>query len=211
MSIEKELYIIRHGQTAYNAQGLVQGRGIDAPLNELGIQQAKAFYAVYGKMQFDALYSSTLLRAKQTLEPFKHLGVVHHVSPLLDEISWGEAEGSASFSDHSDLFKELLNEWRSGNVHYSLPGGESPFELQQRQMAFIQELQATSYKRVLIATHGRFIRAFMCTLTGKPLSEMETFEHNNLCLYVVHYLSDGTFSIAEHNNQHHLADLINRP
>ena len=58
--VEKEIYIVRHGQTDLNAQGIVQGKGVDAPLNELGQKQANAFYEAYKHVPFDALYSSII-------------------------------------------------------------------------------------------------------------------------------------------------------
>jgi probable phosphoglycerate mutase len=207
--IEKEIYIIRHGQTALNAQGIVQGKGVNAPLNELGQKQAAAFYEAYKHVKFEVVYTSTLLRAIQTVAAFVKAGIPHIADADLDEISWGEAEGNKNFTDHSELFHQLLKEWKSGNIYYKFPGGESPFDLQQRQLRFIEKLKQSTHKTILIATHGRFIRAFMCTLTEKPLSEMDNFEHTNLCLYKVNLLSNGTFEIEWHNNQAHLMELMN--
>ena len=206
--IQKEIYIIRHGQTDLNAQGIVQGKGVNAPLNELGQKQAAAFHEAYKHVKFDVVYTSSLLRAIQTAEAFVMAGIPHIADADLDEISWGEAEGNKSFTDHSDLFNELLREWKSGNIYYKFNGGESPFDLQQRQLRFIENLKQTNYKTVLMATHGRFIRALMCTLTQTPLSEMDNFDHTNLCLYKVNLLSNGTFQIEQHNNQAHLAELM---
>lgn len=207
--IEKEIYVIRHGQTAYNAQGIVQGKGIDAPLNELGVKQSNAFYEVYKHVRFDVVYTSTLLRAQQTAKRFLDIGIPHIITADLDEISWGDAEGSGNFTDHSEMFNNLLKEWKNGNTHYALPGGESPNDVQQRQLRFIAELKQSSVKTVLIATHGRYIRSLMCTISNLPLSQMDTFEHANLCLYKVNLLSNGKFEIEQHNNQHHLEELTN--
>lgn len=207
-TIEKEIYIIRHGQTALNAQGIVQGKGIDASLNEFGRKQAAAFYEAYKHVKFDVIYTSSLTRTKETAEAFIKAGIPHIADSNLDEISWGEAEGNSSFTDNSELFEQLLGEWRSGNIYYKFDGGESPFDLQQRQLKFLERLKASADKLILIATHGRFIRAFMCTILGRPLSDMEQFDHTNLCLYKVNLMSDGTFEIEQHNNQAHLTELM---
>lgn len=207
-TIEKEIYIIRHGQTALNAQGIVQGKGIDASLNDFGRKQAAAFYQAYKHVKFEVVYTSSLTRTKETAEAFIKAGIPHIADPNLDEISWGEVEGNSGFTDNSELFEELLGQWRSGNHYYSFPGGESPFDLQQRQLKFLETLKASKEKLILIATHGRFIRAFMCTILGQPLSNMDQFDHTNLCLYKVNLLSDGTFEIEQHNNQEHLTELM---
>src|SRR5690606_41217146 len=56
-----------------NLKGIVQGRGIDSPLNETGKKQAEAFYAHYRDVAFDKIYTSTLLRTHQTVAPFAGL------------------------------------------------------------------------------------------------------------------------------------------
>lgn len=206
--IIRELYIIRHGQTDHNAKGIIQGKGVDLPLNETGRKQARAFFEAYKYTGFDALFTSTLLRAQQTVHPFKNDQVPHHVFSELDEISWGDLEGKITTLESDANFKELVNRWRSGELHARpSPGGESPLDLQQRQLRFIEQLEQFDYKKILIATHGRFIRAFMCTLTGKPLSEMEDFQHVNLCLYKVNQLPGNKFEIEKHFEISHLEGL----
>jgi broad specificity phosphatase PhoE len=204
--IERELYIIRHGQTDNNAKGIIQGRGVDLSLNEKGRQQAQAFFDVYKKVPFEVIYSSTLKRAQETVAPFAGLGIKHESFPELDEISWGDMEGSVPTNESSLVFQSLINSWKAGDIHAKpSPTGESPHELQQRQHQFLKYLLSTQYQKILIATHGRFIRAFMCTLTGRPLNEMETFTHSNLCLYKVRQNTDGKFEIELHCDMDHLS------
>ncbi len=204
----KELYIIRHGQTDHNARGIVQGKGVDLPLNETGRKQSYAFFKAYRHIPFDVIYTSTLKRAQESIEPFKALGIKHEIYSELDEISWGDLEGTISTYESDLLFQTLLMKWRSGEIHEKpSPTGESPYELQQRQKKFMDMLLLTPYKKILIATHGRFIRAFMCTITQRPLSEMENFKHINLCLYKVNQKLDGGFEIELNCEQKHLIGL----
>lgn len=206
--IKRELYIIRHGETDHNAKGIVQGRGVDLSLNAKGRQQAQAFFEAYKQVPFDIVYSSTLKRAQETIESFKQKGVPHQIFSELDEISWGDLEGTVATMESDIVFQSLINKWKSGDIHAKPSAtGESPFELQQRQKKFIDHLLSTPHQKVLIASHGRFIRAFMCTLTGKPLSEMETFTHSNLCLYKVNQIDDDSFEIELHHERGHLSDL----
>ncbi len=202
--IQKELFIIRHGETDHNAKGIVQGKGVNLPLNEKGRWQSEKFHEAYKHVQFDKLYASSLLRAQQSIALFKNSGVPLEIRDELDEISWGEMEGVVNTLESDASFKNMLAEWKSGNIHAKYNNGESPFELQQRQLRFIEYLKNTPDKRVLIATHGRFIRAFMCTLSDLPLMEMETFHHQNLCLYKVNLLTDGSFKIEIRCHTEHL-------
>lgn len=206
--IVKELYVIRHGQTEHNAKGIIQGRGVNLSLNETGRKQANAFFEAYKHVPFDKLYSSSLIRAKETIDSFIELGIPYQSFPELDEISWGNLEGSVSTLESDATFQNLVKRWREGDVHAKTsPSGESPYDLQQRQKRFIDYLLHTPDKKVLIATHGRFIRAFMCTLTGLPLSEMENFTHVNLCLYKVNLHDSGRFEIELNCDKTHLSSL----
>lgn len=205
--IRKELYIIRHGQTDHNLKGIVQGKGVNLPLNDLGRRQAQAFFEAYRHIPFDGIYTSTLLRAQETIYPFRDIGCSYEIFPELDEISWGEMEGTQTVMESSDIFKNLTDEWRSGNIDAKPPLGESPRELQDRQKRFIDHILHTPDRNILISMHGRAIRCMMCTLTDTPLSQMEDFPHVNLTLYKVNLMADGRFEIEKFNDQEHLGDL----
>jgi len=205
--IRKELYIIRHGQTDHNLKGIVQGKGVNLPLNELGQRQAQAFFDAYSDVPFDGMYTSTLLRAQQTIYPFRDLGLSYEIFSELDEISWGEMEGTYTVMENSDVFKTLIDEWRAGNIDAKPTGGESPRELQDRQKRFINHILHTPDRNILISMHGRAIRSMLCTLTDTPLSRMEEFPHVNLTLYKVNLLSGGTFEIEKFNDQEHLKNI----
>ena len=206
--IQKELYIIRHGQTDHNAKGIIQGKGVNLSLNDKGRQQADAFFNAYKHVPFEIIYTSSLKRAQESASKFANLGIETQAFSELDEISWGDFEG-AHVTHESDVeFKLLLDKWKSGDVHAKpSPSAESPFELQLRQKKFVEHLLSTPHKKILIATHGRFIRAFMCTLTGLPLSEMENFHHVNLCLYKVNLHDTGKFEIELNCEQGHLQNI----
>ena len=68
-----KLYLIRHGETDYNRQGIVQGGGVDSSLNDLGRRQAEAFFEHYKHLRFDAVYVSALKRTHETLAPWRTL------------------------------------------------------------------------------------------------------------------------------------------
>jgi bisphosphoglycerate-dependent phosphoglycerate mutase len=68
---KKTIYLIRHGQTDFNKQGIVQGSGVDSSLNEEGHAQARKFYEAYHHINFDKIYVTELQRTHQTVAPFK--------------------------------------------------------------------------------------------------------------------------------------------
>ena len=66
------LCIVRHGETAWNAEHRVQGQ-LDVPLNGIGLRQAEAVGRALKDERFDAVYSSDLTRARQTAAPILNL------------------------------------------------------------------------------------------------------------------------------------------
>lgn len=206
--IQKELYIIRHGETDHNAKGIIQGKGVDLSLNETGRKQAEAFYNAYKRIPFEVIYTSSLRRAQESIELFKQHNIPHFAHSELDEISWGDLEGKITTHETDASFREVIAKWQAGEIHVKPSAtGESPYDLQQRQSRFVSKLIETPHSRILIATHGRFIRAFMCTLTGLPLSKMEEFNHVNLCLYKVVMHENGKFEIVLNCDRAHLDAL----
>lgn len=200
----KTLYIVRHGQTDLNKQGIVQGRGMNTDLNAEGRIQAGMFYESYKHVAFDKIYISELKRTQQSIQQFIDAGIPYQKLAGLDELAWGIHEGQASTPDTKAAFLKLMRDWTSGKLDSKFERGESPNEVQARQKEALNIIMShPEEENVLICMHGRAMRLFLCLLTGKPLTEMETFPHQNLVLYKVTY--DGSeFQIAEFNNAIHL-------
>src|SRR5690606_28945399 len=127
--LERTFYIIRHGQTDLNKQGIVQGRGVNSPLNAHGQKQAEAFYKHYQHVPFDRVITSTLQRTHQTVENFINAGVPWTQHEGLDEISWGIYEGQTQDEDIMSGFNNLIESWISGNLDISVDEGETPNEM----------------------------------------------------------------------------------
>ncbi len=204
--MEKTLYIIRHGQTDFNLKGIVQGRGVDSPLNETGKKQAEAFYAHYRDVDFDKIYTSTLVRTHQTVAPFT--GIPKKQLAGLDEIGWGIYEGKEQSPEIMAGFTDLVERWRLGELDRAVEGGETPQQLAVRQREALEYiLSRPDEKTVLICMHGRAMRVFLCLLIEQDIASMDEFPHTNTALYKVHY--DGErFSIVDAYNIEHLAGLL---
>ncbi|MHB8209289.1 histidine phosphatase family protein [Mucilaginibacter sp.] len=202
--IQKTLYIVRHGQTDLNKRGIVQGRGMNTDLNDEGRKQAGLFFNAYKNVPFDKIYISELKRTQQSIQPFIDLGIPYEKLEGLDELAWGIHEGQASTAETTAQFLKLVRDWVDGKLDSKFEGGESPNEVMARQKIALDIIMShPQEKTVLICMHGRAMRLLLCLLTGKSLSEMETFPHQNLVLYKVTY--DGNkFEIVDFNNAEHL-------
>lgn len=202
--MDKELYIIRHGETDLNKQGIIQGRGIDSDLNDTGRAQAAAFYKMYAAVPFDKVYTSALKRTHQTVKGFIDAGLPWEKHPELDELAWGEWEGKQTSENAVGAFKDITEKWQSGDYDAHFAGGESPNDVAIRLKEIITVLKSrTEEKLILVCMHGRALRLLMCLISNKPLSEMYDFPHQNTGLYKVSLTGDQ-FTITETNNTDHL-------
>lgn len=204
MPIKQELYIIRHGETEFNKQRIIQGRGVDTSLNETGKTQAHAFFEAHRHLSFDRIYSSELLRSIQTIEPFREQGYEIFQRHELNEIDWGNYEGLIPTDHMKSAYKDVVEKWRAGKMTAKIDGGESPVELQFRQKQFIHQELKHQQGRILICMHGRAMRVFLCTLLNQGLDQMDDYPHENLTLYLVKG-APGNYTVELSNHTAHLA------
>ena len=183
----------------------MQGRGIDASLNETGIKQAEEFYQAYKNIAFDKVYTSTLKRSHESVVRFIGDGISHEAHAGLDEISWGDHEGAEASEDRNEYFKDIIQRWNQGNTFLKIQGGESPEDVAERQTQVIERILSSSEELILVCMHGRAIRILLCKLLNLPLSKMDSFEHANLGLYILEY-SDEAFNIHLENSTEHILE-----
>ncbi|WP_421939541.1 histidine phosphatase family protein [Pedobacter sp.] len=204
----KQIYIIRHGETELNRQGIVQGRGINSDLNDTGRAQAEAFYQTYKTIPFDKIYTSSLKRTWQTVQKFIDSKLDWEQLTGLDELAWGVWEGKPNTEASREAFRAMLETWQHGDYTAHFEGGESVQDVYDRLKEPMQVLMnRPEEKTVLLCMHGRAMRVFLCLLLNKPLSEMTEFPHQNTVLYKIGF-ENGQFSVLEFNNVIHLDGLV---
>lgn len=201
------IYLVRHGQTDFNVQGIVQGSGVDSSLNATGRAQAAQFFAAYRSVPFDRVYTSALRRTQESVQAFIDLGIPHESHAALNEISWGVREGTRITFEEDVEYQHVLGQWERGQTDARLLGGESPDEVAARQRPFIDLFTSRpADRRVLVCMHGRAMRVLLCQLLSYPLSGMELFEHRNLCLYELEF-TGSLFSVRRFLDTAHLNQL----
>ncbi|MCB0694692.1 MAG: histidine phosphatase family protein, partial [Saprospiraceae bacterium] len=120
----KEIYIIRHGETDLNRQGIVQGSGVDPSLNNTGRQQAESFFRMYHQHPFELVITSTLRRSRETVQSFIDLPLPWMETPQINEISWGDHEGRPSEPWMVDAYQKMIARWAEGDLSAHLNNGE---------------------------------------------------------------------------------------
>lgn len=145
------VYAIRHGKTEFNAKHLINGQ-LEDPLIPEGFAQVEAVASSVPK-SIKQIYSSSLLRAKQTAEILnKGLNAKISLHDELKEICFGTLEGTDWSSDVKEKHRSLKFDWHAQN-------GESVEDVTTRLLKILKTIKATSNDgEALIVTHGGIIR-----------------------------------------------------
>ena len=195
----KKIYVVRHGQTDFNLKGVVQGSGIDAPINETGRLQANLFFEKNQHLPIDQIYFSGLIRTKQSIERFLQMGIPSSSLPELNEISWGIYEGTPMDKVENQYYLDMLSSWNEGFLDHKIDKGESPLDVAKRLSRAVDIIRASEGKHILVCMHGRAIRILMCLLLGYDLRFMDAFKHQNLCCYELNMLDSGQIQLESYS------------
>lgn len=154
-----DLYLVRHGATAWTNTGQHTGR-TDLPLLPEGEQQARNLGRFLRGMQFAAVYSSDLKRALRTsqLTGFDH----PEITPLLREFDYGDYEGmtSSEIWQHRPGWQIFVD---------GCPGGEAPAEVYARAQSFLARLAGLEGAAIAFS-HGHFLRALAVAWVGLDIA-----------------------------------------
>lgn len=207
-----QIYWIRHGETDWNARRIIQGRKINAPLNENGKRQALFFAQYYQNVHFHHMYTSPLLRCIQTVMPLvEQKNLPFTILPELIEFDWGLAEGEENEELRNLYYYGSIQRWEKGDYHEPCPGGESPLSALNRILKawyFILERHQTGNQTLLICTHSRISRIFFCHLFQLPLSEMQRFPIHNVGLYLFSIDPENGLQCLKQNDITHLQTCV---
>jgi broad specificity phosphatase PhoE len=151
------IYLARHGQTAYNLEGRFQGQ-LPVPLDDTGRDQAAELAERAAGHDFRALWSSPLLRAHETAQIVaQRIGLSAREDPRLMETDagdWTDRSFAAVQEQAPDLFAAFL----AGDPGFAFPGGESFAEQEVRVGAALDDVEQGDLP-ALIVCHGMVIRA----------------------------------------------------
>ncbi|MEA2449577.1 MAG: 2,3-bisphosphoglycerate-dependent phosphoglycerate mutase [Thermoleophilaceae bacterium] len=178
------IWLARHGETAANAEGRVQGR-LDPPLNERGREQARALAREAEGLGLRTLYSSQLARARETADTVGgRVGLEPVVDERLAESNRGSWEGR--------LLREIEREdpdawhaWQRAGSGFRFPGGgESLEEHVARVDAALADVAAGELP-ALVVCHGGTVRCALVARGGRSLDEFTRIAVPNASLVKV--------------------------
>lgn len=164
-----QVYLARHGQTAYNLEGRFQGQ-LPVPLDDTGRMQAAELAERAAEHGFQSLWCSTLLRARETAQIVSaRIGLQPREDARLMETDAGDWT-DRPFSEVQPEAPELFAKFIAGDPSFAFPGGESFAQQEVRVAAALADVQRDALP-ALVVCHGMVIRAALSVRTGHWLPD----------------------------------------
>jgi broad specificity phosphatase PhoE len=166
-----DVYLARHGETAYNREGRFQGQQ-QVPLNDTGRAQAADLAERAVPYGFRALWCSPLLRARETADIVAaRIGLQPVEDPRLMETDSGDWT-DRSFADVIAEAPEAFAAFANADAGFAFPGGESFAEQEVRVSAALDDVEAGELP-ALVVCHGMVIRAALAVRAGELLERVK--------------------------------------
>jgi len=200
------IYLVRHGQTAWNKEEIFRGR-TDVPLDETGLKQAELAGEYFKGMEIHAIYSSPLSRAWQTAQKIAQFHDLK-VQPLdgIIDMSFGNWEGRPhqEIREHD---RETYRQWRDEPHLARLPGGESLDDVRLRSMASLEEvIRSHPGKTLVLVSHRVVCKVLICAILGLDNSHFWQITQDTTAINLIQY-KNGRYILSFMNETCHLKAL----
>ncbi|MFI5385230.1 MAG: histidine phosphatase family protein [Fimbriimonadales bacterium] len=196
------VYLVRHGQTAWNAEQRAQGH-TDVPLDEEGTRQAELLVTAFEQRPFSRILTSDLQRARATAKPLaEKYGVKVEERTDLRERTFGEWEGQP-FEMIAKYFIE--QELLTGKPREEIqpPDGESQADVWRRVEKVAQEIEAYHEPQVVIS-HGGSCSLLLSRLLRGTMFTARSFRFDNTGITTIARRPDGGYHLIRYNESSHL-------
>jgi len=202
------LCLVRHSETAWNAERRIQGQ-LDVPLSSVGHAQARAAANALASEEFVAIHSSDLARALHTAEAAAHLLKL----PIRKEVALRERHygvlQTLTYAEFEQRHPDAYARFLAREEAFALPGGgESLRQFADRVIRCIDEIVAAHPGgQVLVFTHGGVLDILHRRASGKPLSAPRDFEIPNTALNWLE-VERGNWRILNWADRSHLDEAL---
>jgi broad specificity phosphatase PhoE len=209
------IYLVRHGQTVWNEEGRLCGSS-DVPLSDEGLAQARKLAARLKDIGIAAIYSSPLLRARQTAEAIAaHHRVEVKIEPDLREIDYGDWEG-LKVADVLEQFPEIEKLRREEPMKFVAPNGEPMRQFAKRVISAIQRVAAShADETICVIAHQTVNRFILCWILQSPHPAPRTphsldfrfwrqLRQDPACVNLLQVREDGLWRVCLVNDTCHL-------
>lgn len=200
--------MIRHGETFWNAEGRLQGQA-DSPLTPRGLAQASAVAQRLQHASFTALYASHLKRVLDTAAPIAaSSGHPIKIDERLQERAYGIFEG-LTYAEASVQHAAVFHEYQTNlSPDFAIPQAESTNQMLVRgQQVFAELADRHPGERIVIVSHGSFLRVMLSHMLGIPLDIKQRFRLANGSLSEATW-RNGEWQVLTLGEVYHLRDTV---
>jgi probable phosphoglycerate mutase len=150
-----KLYFVRHGESEANTKNVISNRESPFGLTERGRERAQTLADKLKEIPFTAIYSSPILRARETAEILSQsINLPYQVTEALREYDCGVLEGKSD-EESWGLHRHYYEDWTLRRNYSNKPeGGECFVEIQNRFLPFIESFEYESDEHILLIGHG---------------------------------------------------------
>ena len=197
------IYLVRHGQTAWNKEEIFRGR-TDIPLDGTGLKQAELVGQYFKGMEIHAIYSSSLSRALQTAQKIAQFHDLK-VQPLpgIIDMSFGKWEGQPH-QEIRESDSKTYRQWVETPHLIRLPGGESLDDVRVRAMAAVEELiRNHPGKTLVLVSHRVICKVLICAILGLDNSHFWQITQDTTAINLIQY-RNGKYILSLMNETCHL-------
>ncbi len=193
-----QLHIIRHGQTNWNVERRIQGQ-TDSILTEVGVRQAQQAGEHLKTLNFDAAYTSSSVRARDTaaailahhnlqaveLDQLREIFLAHWEGRLYEEMHCEDGDNHNAFWEDPSKFK--------------VEGAETFYDLQQRAVETLTQLAEKHIgDTILVVSHGAYIKSFLSFIEGRHLKDFWQPPRMKNCCHSIVNFENGKFEIEQY-------------
>lgn len=193
--MEFPIYLMRHGQTEWNAAGRMQGH-LDSPLTKLGRQDAarlaELLIPVFERFPEVAIYASPQGRVRETWEIALGAGRRPIEDARLKEVRAGRWQGMTDAEMEADQPHIFAEHQTRIAVSFHTPDGESFEEVEARCRAFLAELTGPS----LVFTHGVTMAVLRGVLLGVGYRGIVELDHRQGVIYAIEGAKERVLALA---------------
>lgn len=200
------LYLVRHGQTTFNAERRIQGQ-MESQLTEGGERQAIKLHDKLKNVHFSSLYVSPMIRTRKTAELLTEgWGLLPVYRDELKEILMGDWQGML-VSEIEEKFPTELEVFWHHPEDFSRPTCETYAQVRERAALLMEELVKTHPgENVLVVTHGALLKTLYTYFKYQQIHEIANAPHPHSTGLSVVEKKDGVWNILEWDNYDHLTE-----
>ena len=201
----KRVYLIRHGETAANKEGVFRGR-CDVSLSDRGLEQASDLAGYFEDIELNHIFSSPQRRAIETAKRAFN-GMEITPEELIDNLDHGDWTGvpKAKIEEEDP---ERWRLWTTEPEKLTLPGGESVRDVYVRAGRFLDKLAGLPFDAVAVVSHRSEIKSIIAAALGIKEGYFWRFHLENASVSLLIHTQERGFTLAGLNDTRHLKDFF---